>query len=267
MDVVLSVGRQHRKRSKLIQLASFGRYSHAALVISERWWFEADEKGCFPSFVRTNHAGFVNGERVLLMDLSEYREIQVYRHPRFYGLSEARRDEIRKRIGAAISSFNFHEYPELAKLAHAAHPPLRRFLIAVARWSRRYLRRFSAPIIPGKFCSEAVAHIFQEMEVPLFDDQRDSSEVSPSNIAQSLLEPLDAAKGPYPVGMVPNKELLELCNISNYGRAYGELLVATNRDIALVTEFENKFDTVIAQITKRNIEVADLAKKIAKRDK
>jgi hypothetical protein len=256
LDVILSVEREHPKQNRWIKWSSRGIYSHAALVVSSGWWFESDQNGCFTAKVPPVHAGLLLGETIVLADLSKYRRVAVYRHPDFLELTETRAEHFRRRIDIATESFRFHEYPAYDRLLGAVHPSFRycaRALRPLVKWAKRWM---DEPVVPGKFCSEAVAHIYQELGISLFDGPREPSEVNPSDLARSRLELVNDVIIDYPTDMSPSREILEAYRQIDYSRIDGKKIVEQKRFVAVATSEFSKVnrtvDAVVDQIIKNN---------------
>jgi hypothetical protein len=263
LDVILSVARQHPKQNWWIKWWSRGNYSHAALVVSSGWWFESDENGCFTAKVPPVHAGLSLGDTIVLADLSKYRQIAVYRHPDLREVTDTQAEHFRRRIDVATESFRFHEYPAYDRLLGAVHPSFRNYaraLRSLVKWATRWTYE---PIVPGKFCSETIAHVFQELGIPLFDGPREPSEVNPSDLARSRLELVNDVVIDYPADMASSREILEAYRQIEYSRIAGRKIVEQKRFVAVATSEFSKvnrtLDAVVDQITKNNSAAASAA--------
>jgi hypothetical protein len=194
-DVVLvrSVGWE----STLIARASGGDYSHAALVCEDNELFEADDEG----------AGFTHLSDVLAkvnescVSWARLRHdcdrLIVLRHPQ---LSSRYPDGggpagllVKEAVRKAAQSYFGGPYSKMERLAEASRLPealagLRPLLAWLLRVGTE-TRDINSPL-PGVFCSELVALVFQkELGLPLFAEDRPPVTISPNDLTpdKSLL--------------------------------------------------------------------------------
>jgi hypothetical protein len=113
------------------------------------------------------------------------------------------------------------------------------------------------PILPGKFCSEAVAYVYQKLGFTLFNNQRKPSEVSPSDLlAHSHLELIKNVFVPDATGMVLRKELSDKHSSFHLSRMSGGKTVAGKRFVAGAelefAKLDTSLDSLVDLITKKD---------------
>jgi hypothetical protein len=168
--------------SKGIAALTSGKYSHAALVVSRLIRFEATATGLGYSIARPSYAAIENSglPPLLMQSMHRYAHVAVYRHPQIEKLDA---EALRKRQDELIEiagQFNALRYPPVSAFANLA---------ASIGWPRYLTNKLSGwPAKEsnfGPFCSQLVAEIFEQLDLPAFSIPQQSNVVSPSAFASN----------------------------------------------------------------------------------
>jgi hypothetical protein len=181
------------------------RYSHAAIVLGGRNWFESNDGGVGFLYKRLSKDEVHERHYWRLINLSEYRVFEVFRHPGLDGVPDVDLSRLLMKIAGEWAG---REYPPLRRLGRAtpwleSRPKIKGAiadLIELADvhtlWDRV---RFRAPgvVAPGPFCSDLVVRIFNALseirkdpQLVLFKKPRGSRRASPNDLADPNLSVL-----------------------------------------------------------------------------
>jgi hypothetical protein len=199
-DVILLAGKGSTSKA-IVMATAYGSphrvYSHAAIVIYEHIWFESNDPGVgsiMEPIVKIEQHGDV---RWRLADICRFDNFAVYRHPQLSPKFD--KSELSELIVSFTDAFAGKEYPNLTELKNAteylsSYPKLKEGLLGMIDW---YQGNGVQVILPGPFCSETVALIYQELgariqpSISLFKDKRKPNFTSPNDLGDpkiSLLE-------------------------------------------------------------------------------
>jgi hypothetical protein len=183
-DVIVSRG--HDKDSDLIAWSTFGRFSHAAIYVADYCVFESidDGVGFSPlTLTKVGHAPAVQ-QRVRLLDVSSYRDIQVWRHPVLEQKcqSAAGQRGVSDALAEILIPVNGLEYPDLTALARASPAPYWVALPLV--WLTAKMRRESRVRLPGMFCSQLVASALKDLGAEPLKKIVDATKISPNHLVR-----------------------------------------------------------------------------------
>jgi len=200
-DVILCAGKSVDSKA-IIAATNYGSphrvFSHAAIVLDRHIWFESNDFGIGPIMVPIVKIERHEAERWRLADISGFDRFAVFRHPHLP--TNLDRIELFDLLESLTSPYAGSEYPTLSRLKDATKhlsgfPEFKRGLLAFIDW---YQSEGEEVIIPGPFCSELVALIYDQLAattklpVSLFKQTRKPSFTSPNDLADpaiSLLEP------------------------------------------------------------------------------
>ena len=192
-DVILTGERGIR--SRMVSLASGGRYSHVALYLGFALLFESQGDGVGTTPIEVQ-IGKIQGRETQLWDVSHYRIIDIFRTPDSIRGAGLDFDELSRMVMDAVAHHWGKEYPHLTRLADASVYPsglkklLRSGLGIIDRLGLAGARKFAI----GPFCSELVAECFERMGWPVFKVERQVHQIAPNTFADpnvSLLKKLE----------------------------------------------------------------------------
>jgi len=179
LDVILTRPRRSVS-SKLIATSSWGKYSHAALVLSRNLRFESVAKGVKPTSVIYIKCEVSDNDFVFIEETTEYKYFDVFRHPHLSKMSPRDLKGLQKKLIALLPEVIYREYPD-AK-AFQRFPIARPFKIILNAYSK-----IQKKAIPGPFCSELVCRLYDRLNLPLFDTRIHHRQVSPTRLSRSRL--------------------------------------------------------------------------------
>jgi hypothetical protein len=247
-DVILS--RSSGKESKIIAKFTRGRYSHAALVCNPSVRFESLSDGIGFTWSDISRAEYHEDEGFwLLEDISHYSDIAVYRYP---NLSKEKEDAVKATLLKLVDTFYGLEYPDLTHLADASSPSptLRRLAAVLLRYFGKKTQK--TPIIPGPFCSELVALVFDSLGLPLFDSNRPAKTISPNDLSRSRLRLVPNAICCSAGEIENNEKLVRELNSTHkgIGREILPILVKGKRVLKEAEEFNRVLDIISDNLRK-----------------
>jgi hypothetical protein len=183
LDVIVCASQCNIHRE--IQKWSSGSFAHAGLLLTPMVTFESGLEGLF--FTVTDELSFasVEGSLHLAMDLSDYTHFKVLRHPELANVSEEDLCNVQVSALGVCEELNLLNYPHLLRLV-AAMPGLG----AVASMADRLTRisdRLRHRRARGLFCSELVARVFNDIELPILGAGQSPAVASPQDISDSVL--------------------------------------------------------------------------------
>ena len=185
-DVLLTLGSE--KKSAAIARFSGGRYSHAALCVNSEMIFESDGGVVDRKFFEDLGWATIAGSPARLGAVpGRPAQFALYRHPRMSDVSESRFKEALLEEMSESYGKDYSEMFRLAALAQTA-PAIKAVLDSYYRIEHK-LRH--AENVPGPFCSELVARVYERLGLSLFSKLKRSEQVSPSDLAESNLEKIE----------------------------------------------------------------------------
>jgi hypothetical protein len=111
LDVALS--RSPHFQSKLSARLSGGGFSHAALVLDEHFWFDAQPKGCG---MYSPGICAIQGDDGWYLDLRTFGTVSILRHPIIGLMSDQRRAELRAAAMEYCNNLNGTNYAQYKML-------------------------------------------------------------------------------------------------------------------------------------------------------
>jgi len=160
-----------------IVLSTGGPYSHAILVIEPMRWYESGDEGVGPFLVTFDRIeiGGTGGLR-MLKSLDKWKHFDVFRRDGLPSDTEQFTSALQK----ITDQLNYKRYPSYTRIARDLQVlewlPLRDSLASL----------FSDNVLPnvnrGLFCSEVVAHVYQELGLGFTNKK--AEQVRPSDIAE-----------------------------------------------------------------------------------
>jgi hypothetical protein len=196
--------------SKIVANLSSGEFSHAALLVNSRVMFESDYGGIDLKPIKRLGIGTIAG---VWSDLGRLpaapKRLAVYRHP---GLKKLPAGAFAEALWAELRHSCGRDYADMHRLVMLAKPPdwlmpldrlqlaaqLKQMIAATLKHYDRvvdavklYGGRPLARKIPGPFCSELVARVYERMGLALFPDRRPTWQISPNDLAKSNLVPVE----------------------------------------------------------------------------
>lgn len=187
-DVILSG--QKTAPSTVIRRATRGTYSHAQLVLTTVWRFDATAEG-----VGFKAANIVKCERQpdgairFLEDIGQLTRFDVFRHPALEATPATEKTAFADRLSSIAIELQGRQYSELKRLLDVPttldqYPRIKR---AVANVLDRLdaKKKIAKKINPGHFCSELVVSIYKQLGVELFSEDLVPGSVGPSLLADT----------------------------------------------------------------------------------
>lgn len=197
-DVILS-GRK-TANSIAIQRATSGHYSHAELVVTTVWRFDATSQGVgFRAADIIKCETQPDGTIYWLEDVGPRTHFDVFRHPGLAAAQSKDKTEFAARLRGITIELEGRQYSELRRLVDM--PTALDQYPRVKKTLRKVLERVDAKnekakrINPGSFCSELVASIYEQLGVALFIRTVAPVAVAPNTLANSRMCKLRRLKG------------------------------------------------------------------------
>jgi hypothetical protein len=189
-DVLLTHG--PGKISKTIARFGGGKFSHSGLFTNAMSVFESDTDMIKMSMLeRAGEAIEGDFERLVpLYKVPDERAtaVAVNRHPAFSSMAA----EFDKAFSAEFHASFGKDYSRFYRLFRIARVPrpIKALAMSISRSiaKARFKNR-----IPGPFCSELVARVYQRLGLGLFPDKKSPRDVTPNDLAHSHLQPVEGA--------------------------------------------------------------------------
>ncbi|WP_407530466.1 hypothetical protein [Methylobacterium oryzisoli] len=229
-DVILSRGRDLQS----VKIAKFdtrrilrwkNAYSHAAVVENVVSTYESDGTVIGHRNIRMIGHGYINGRRENIGYISgNPKFVSIYRHPELENLPKAKFEAALKVVKDLTYGQNYSEVNRLVVLAKLPLPellakPTKNLLIEIVR---NFERKSLHNKIPGQFCSEIVASIYQEMGLPLCGVNRVPASISPNDLAKSTLANVDS--------IITSWHEIERFEVGSRTLNFGDIVVGQNSD-------------------------------------
>lgn len=194
-DVILSRGKS--LNSTIIAKMNNGLYSHASLVIGALTHFEADSIGLGYTYIRISKVEIHDDCIRWLWDISDKKEIAVYRHPNIMSLNDSELKESIDKLIDIVTKLIGYEYPQLGKLVKAwtkptRYPKVKKFILDTMEKIRF---KGEKKVVPGLFCSALVASCFDELGYNIFFTTIDPNEVGPNQLCNPSISRLQKVTG------------------------------------------------------------------------
>lgn len=192
-DVILT--RPEHWISRKIAKKTGGEYSHAALVYDGWLWFESRADGIGFTVRLPTDLEVEQGEAASpwLLDVSEYARIDVFRHPLWNRLSQARKVVALGKLEKSLFQLSGRDYAPLDLVASVGRHKLGRVVGTVARILD--LLRTGVKLDPGPFCSALIVAVYEQIGIDLFHEPKRSWETSPNDLTEPKLSQLQQVRG------------------------------------------------------------------------
>lgn len=177
------------------------RYSHAALVTRGRTWFESNDSGVGYLYHRYAKVEQRGSELWWLIDVSEYQDLAIYRHPALHATDFEQDASFEQLIHDTVIKWRGREYPPLRRLSGAS--PLFSSVPYIKRLGGDIVDRLdqlrfnlSGTVAPGPFCSELVVRVYAKLaetrpELAIMKSPRGARFTSPSDLADPTISELE----------------------------------------------------------------------------
>lgn len=174
--------------SAVISLFSRGDFSHAALCTTPYTIFESDGTNVVGNKILkiVGHAQTENEFIQLGKIPGEVASCAVYRHPDIGSISQ---DHFAGALRRTMTHYYGRDYSYMSRLGRMAKAN-RVFRWVIQKYCEYKDRQLSEHALPSVFCSELVAHFYDELGLPLFADGRPPDDVSPTDLTHSRLKPV-----------------------------------------------------------------------------
>lgn len=249
-DVILSSD-SLSKYSKKIEAITFGKYSHAVIVINSLLFFEATPIGVgfFRPYIskveRTNH------KEALLWDISNYKNIDVFRH------KNIGQEDLANKLINILSSQRGKEYPNLTRLNNA-NTFFKRisFISSALLMIIDYYIGNKKKNNPGMFCSELVSYCLNKVGYPPFHIEKHDSEVSPNDFSNGEISNLNYVNDVKTVSNNNLNDSISYRKVLNMSLGMGNNINSTIEEVEMHVLLKLYLDRV-ASITNATIQSFD----------
>ena len=240
-DILLSRSRgcQSALISYLTQDGGGSRYSHAAIVLYGRSWFESGDEDVAYAYKRIDKIERHGSDLWRLVDVSGFRNFGVYRHPDLAALAGTAGADLSRLIVSVTGNWLGKEYPSYGRLVEASRR------LSRIRWIKHTLAVlldkgfFWRDIIaPGPFCSELAYRMYGEMATRsghafnLLKVPREPGMTSPNDLANADISSLQHR---------PEIVVVENPDIADVRKSY------LNAEIETLNEENTRFYNLIVQ--------------------
>ncbi len=213
-----------------------GRFSHALMVVSTCFFFDARKEGqnfrCFDvKYLHRNKAG----ELDVYADVSDYEDLIVLRHPLSLDLHPATCQMLQEQLLDVLSYIVLDHYARISKFL-----PFLKLHQRVSTVLRNVLDRLSGDgELPNeKFCSQLVLELLRTCGFDLYSDSRPSGCISPNDLANSCLVKVGDCVVD---AQLPRDEIsVDSFAIVSFASIMSELFSLTGRYYKTILDWEHK---------------------------
>lgn len=211
LDVILTRPRRSAV-SKKIAIGSWGKYSHAMLVLSRNMRIESVTEGVKPTRVIFSKCEVQDREFTFIERITQYKHFDVFRHPQLFNLSAKNMRQLQMKMVTLLPEVIYREYPSVKAF--------RKFpvggVLVVVKSVLDLISQKPDKVIPGPFCSQLVSLLYRRLNIRLFEKDIDDDRVSPNRLSRSNLRKIsEELTYTNTVGLPNDKELLEEVNESS----------------------------------------------------
>lgn len=189
LDVILLRGKRPFEKKTAGYLG--GSYSHAEIVVNKTMRFDSVKYGIRFRPVKFSKCKAHDNHIYFLEKIDKFAIFDVYRHKNLKDINKNRLEVFQRDLIETLIPFHLDQYPSV-KTFHGIINKLRPDKMIFAKiLLKAYEPVEGKKIIPGPFCSELVAKVFDYLKLELFSSDQEAKLISPNDLAKSKLQKLE----------------------------------------------------------------------------